>query len=77
MDEIEGPDAIPRTEVLNEPGFSEAQLPFEHAVLQEFRQEFLTSRKRRDQSFARQVKAAYQGRCAISGLDLRNGGGAH
>ncbi|MEO1919427.1 MAG: HNH endonuclease [Paracoccaceae bacterium] len=33
------------------------------------------SRKYRDPSFARQVKAAYRGRCAISGFELRNGGG--
>lgn len=75
MSEIVGPDAIPRTDALGYDGFADPLRPFEHAVLQEYREEVLTSRKRRDQSFARQVKAAYQGRCAISGLDLRNGGG--
>ncbi len=57
------------------PGFSDIQMPIEGAPLAGFRREVLTSRKARDQSFARQVKAAYGGRCAISGLDLRNGGG--
>lgn len=33
------------------------------------------SRPAREASFAPMVKAAYGGRCAISGLDLRNGGG--
>ena len=35
----------------------------------------LVSRKFREQSFARQVKRAYGARCAMSGLELRNGGG--
>ncbi|WP_145198263.1 HNH endonuclease [Planctomycetes bacterium Poly30] len=44
-------------------------LPFDE------RTRILTSRAFRDQSFARTVKAAYRSRCAISGLELRNGGG--
>ncbi|MFV2002172.1 MAG: HNH endonuclease [Paracoccaceae bacterium] len=56
-------------------GFGETSDAFEHAPLAEFRPEILTSRKFRDASFARQVKAAYGARCAISGLSLRNGGG--
>lgn len=35
----------------------------------------LGSRALRDRAFARQVKAAYRARCAMSGLELRNGGG--
>ena len=35
----------------------------------------LTSRPARDAAFARMVRRAYGGRCAISGLTLRNGGG--
>lgn len=71
---MEGPDALPRDAqgTLGEiPGWAEQQEAFE----QEFRPEILISRPARDQSFARLVKAAYNGRCAISGLDLRNGGG--
>nr|WP_281494198.1 HNH endonuclease [Jannaschia sp. S6380] len=39
------------------------------------RRQVLTSRPAREASFARTVKRAYGGRCAISGLTLRNGGG--
>lgn len=77
---MEGPDALPRdagglkSDTLH--GFNEMeQAAFEYPGLQEFRREVLTSRVARDQSFARMVKAAYNGRCAMSGLDLRNGGG--
>lgn len=35
----------------------------------------LTNRPFRDAAFARQVKAAYKNRCAMSGLSLKNGGG--
>jgi len=56
-------------------GFAENAQAFDHAPLADFRPEVLTSRKLRDASFARQVKAAYGARCAISGLSLRNGGG--
>lgn len=48
---------------------------FDHAPLAEIRPETLLSRKLRDAAFARNVKAAYGGRCAISDLALRNGGG--
>ncbi|MGB8622497.1 MAG: HNH endonuclease, partial [Paracoccaceae bacterium] len=75
---LSGPDALPRD--VSEPavaaGFSDQpQTPFDIPELQSFRPEVLVSRAARDQSFARMVKAAYNGRCAISGLDLRNGGG--
>lgn len=77
---LEGPDALPREAAMDanpeiQLGFAEAQVPFTLPELQEFRKEVLSSRPARDQSFARAVKRAYDGRCAISGLDLRNGGG--
>ncbi|MCV2893457.1 HNH endonuclease [Lentibacter sp. XHP0401] len=71
---LEGPEALPR-EAGMEHAFAEAQAPFESAVIVDIRDTVLTSRLKRDASFARNVKAAYKGRCAISGLDLRNGGG--
>ncbi|MHA6263063.1 HNH endonuclease [Arenibacterium sp. CAU 1754] len=74
---LEGPNAIPRSEFEDSLayGFAEQAVEFGPAELSEFRKDILTSRKARDASFARQVKAAYEGKCAISGLDLRNGGG--
>lgn len=56
-------------------GMEDVAASFERAPLQDIRREILSSRPQRDASFARQVKAAYEGRCALSGLDLRNGGG--
>lgn len=53
-------------------GFGEAQGAF---TLPADRHRLLTDRAFRDASFARMVKRAYGGRCAISGLSLRNGGG--
>ncbi|WP_298496634.1 HNH endonuclease [uncultured Maritimibacter sp.] len=55
--------------------FADAATPFQPAPLAGFRADILTNRKARDRSFERQVKRAYGGRCAISGLALRNGGG--
>jgi putative restriction endonuclease len=77
---MSGRNALPREDaVAGNPiaqAFAEAQDPFLGPVqLQNFREEVLSSRLARDQSFARLVKEAYNGRCAISGLDLRNGGG--
>lgn len=60
---------IPRSDGF---GLSEAQAPFEGQVK---RKHQLVQRTFRDASFARQVKHAYAGRCAVSGLELRNGGG--
>lgn len=58
-------------------GFQDDAVPFEHeAPLAGFRPDVLTNRKYRDASFSRMVKSAYGGRCAMSGLMLRNGGGA-
>lgn len=53
-----------------EPGFNETVAPFERPVI-----ERLTSRPYRDVAFQRRVRKAYDYRCAISGLRLRNGGG--
>lgn len=66
----EGADALPRA-----PGFAEAPAGYGPAPLAEDRRLILASRPARDASFERQVKRAYRGRCAISGLSLRNGGG--
>ncbi len=64
------PDALPREG--RPTGFADlGQEPF----LGPAREMILTSRAFRDQSFARQVRRAYAGRCAMSGLELRNGGG--
>lgn len=70
-------DALPREGALPSvaTGFAEAvQQPFE-GPQPDVRAQVLTSRAFRERSFARQVKRAYRGRCAISGLELRNGGG--
>jgi putative restriction endonuclease len=73
------PEAMPRTgsRMLEDQdhGFAEFQTDFDPAPLAGVREEILISRKVRDASFARMVKAAYGARCAISGLELRNGGG--
>lgn len=73
------PDTLPREGPLPEPrgplsGFAEAQAGFMPMGLQD-RTQVLASRAFRDRAFARQVKSAYGARCAMSGLDLRNGGG--
>ncbi|MCV6586422.1 MAG: HNH endonuclease [Marinibacterium sp.] len=75
---LDGPNALPRDAdppALVAPGFADAPQPFEYPGLSDLRQKVLMSRDARDRSFARMVKAAYDGRCAISGLDLRNGFG--
>ena len=52
-------------------GLSEGpQAPFERPLV-----ETLLVRAFRERSFRRQVLAAYEGTCAMSGLSLRNGGG--
>lgn len=51
-------------------GFDDPVTPFERPVI-----ERLTSRPYRDVAFRRKVRAAYDYRCAMSGLRLRNGGG--
>lgn len=52
------------------PGIDDAAIPFERPAI-----ERLTSRPYRDVAFRRKVRAAYDYRCAMSGLRLRNGGG--
>ena len=52
------------------PGFDDSAAPFDRPVI-----ERLTSRPYRDVAFRRRVRAAYDHRCAMSGLSLRNGGG--
>lgn len=51
-------------------GLEDAAAPFERPVI-----ERLLSRPYRDAAFRRKVRAAYDYRCAMSGLQLRNGGG--
>lgn len=72
---LEGPDALPREASTMDHAFAEEQIGFDHAPVMDIRDKILASRLARDQSFARMVKAAYRGKCAISGLDLRNGNG--
>lgn len=68
------PDTLPRTDDMAlVDGLSDSPEPFVHAVSP--REVMLSQRAYRDRSFARQVKHAYSGRCCISGLELRNGGG--
>lgn len=66
--EVPDMDAHPRTGPLHQ--MADAQTPFTPD-----RTRILTTRASRDAVFARLVKRAYGGRCAISGLTLRNGGG--
>lgn len=76
--EIEGADTLPRSaqeDRARVPGLADDAAPFHHAPLQHDRTKLLTSRPYRDQAFQRMVKRAYDSRCAISGLQLRNGGG--
>ncbi len=70
--ETEGPNALPRSPVV---GFAESQAQYGDAPLAVGRVRLLSDRAYRDAAFARMVKAAYGGVCAISGLSLRNGGG--
>ncbi len=51
-------------------GFAEPQADFERPII-----ESLVARPFRDQAFARQVRHAYDNRCAVTGLRLINGGG--
>ncbi len=72
------PDTLPREGPLVgdpvRPGFAEAAAGFVPLGGAD-RLQVLGSRALRDRAFARQVKAAYRARCAMSGLELRNGGG--
>lgn len=71
--------AIPRSDftALGQEGFqfSEPAVPFEYGGPEQGRDTILTSRAKRDPAFSRMVRRAYGNRCAISGLELSNGGG--
>lgn len=73
-------DALPRSGplppgVLTDPlGMAEAAQPFV-GLHETIRPQVLGNRAFRDRAFARLVKRAYGGRCAMSGLALRNGHG--
>ncbi len=54
------------------PGMAEEQVPFD---VERPMMETTLSRPFRDEAFRRQVRLAYDNRCAISGLKLINGGG--
>lgn len=76
--EVHTPDTLPRegplVQLPQHAGFAEAQAGFEPLGSID-RAMVLGSRAFRDRAFARQVKTAYRARCAMSGLELRNGGG--
>ena len=55
-------------------GLFEEQVPYAFEVVRD-RMTLLTSRAVRDRAFRRNVVAAYDSRCAFSGLKLINGGG--
>ncbi len=60
----------PATAPMMPGGFAEQQADFERPIV-----ESVVARPFRDQAFARQVRLAYDNRCAITGLRLINGGG--
>jgi len=72
LEALDGPDAMPRDA---NRAFAEDPVAFSYAPLALDRSDVLTLRKYRDPAFERMVKRAYGGKCAISGLSLRNGGG--
>jgi putative restriction endonuclease len=79
------PDSLPRVDTTPDdelrywqPDFAGMAMPGQMPFLPSAdvaRPLVLSSRAFRDRAFARQVKKAYGGRCAMSGLALRNGGG--
>lgn len=66
--EVPDIEADPRTGPLHDLAEDQAAFTIDRRVV-------LTSRAARDAAFGRMVRRAYGGRCAISGLRLRNGGG--
>ena len=52
------------------PGFGEQTTEFQRPIIEQ-----LVRRPFREAAFSRQVKSAYENRCAFTGLDMRNGGG--
>jgi putative restriction endonuclease len=74
--EDDAPDALPRDGPLPAAGAAEpGGLAEPPAAFRHFRPNVLAERAFRDRAFSRQVRRAYGGRCAMSGLALRNGGG--
>ena len=57
------------------PGLAEDQVPFDDGAVERPMIETTLTRPFRDEAFRRQVRLAYDNRCAISGLKLINGGG--
>ena len=55
--------------VQKRPGFQEPLPPFERPII-----ERLVARPFRDQAFMRQIRLAYDNRCAVTGLRIINGG---
>ena len=77
-EEAGNPDTLPRSGPVlapQIPGFGEAEQAGFVGLGRPDRQRVLSDRAFRDRAFARQVKQAYAGRCAMTGLALRNGGG--
>lgn len=71
-------EGLPQNLIEAEARRYETQIPFEDGDPVPFERpviERLTSRPYRDVAFRRKVREAYDYRCAISGLRLRNGGG--
>ena len=56
-------------------GLAEDQTPFDDGAVERPMIETTLTRPFRDEAFRRQVRLAYDNRCAISGLKLINGGG--
>ncbi len=71
------PDALPREGVLPATltGLADPAAIWEQPSFDVIRALVPSNRAFRERSFARQVKRAYGARCAMSGLELRNGGG--
>jgi putative restriction endonuclease len=70
------PDGLPRTGPLPQRNFlAEDAASYVPPLLDLDRALVASNRLFREGSFARQVKRAYRARCAMSGLELRNGGG--
>jgi putative restriction endonuclease len=69
-------DVLPRTDLRNQMGFEDEQVPFQYGDEKEReRIRYFGSRIVRDRVFRLRVLRAYDSRCAITGLKLINGGG--
>ncbi len=69
------PDNTMATKERRIAGLAEEQASFDHEHVERRMVESTLTRPFRDDAFRRQVRAAYDNRCAISGLKLINGGG--